>query len=44
MASEPSETPMRDWMDDHPWSSLYLCVVVTAILLLQVLEATGVVK
>lgn len=44
MESEPSKTPMRDWMDDHPFSSIYLSVVVTAVLVLQILEASGVLK
>lgn len=34
-----SDRPVRDWMDAHPWTTLYIAVVVTVILILQVIES-----
>lgn len=33
-----SERPVRDWMDEHPWTTLYIAVVVTILLILQIAE------
>lgn len=34
-----SERPVRDWMDEHPWTTLYIAVVVTILLILQIAES-----
>jgi hypothetical protein len=34
-----SPQPVRDWMNDHPWTTIYIAIVVTLLLILQVIES-----
>jgi len=41
--TERSRTPMRDWMEHHKFSTIYICAALTALLILQILDTAGVV-
>jgi hypothetical protein len=33
--------PLRDWLEIHPWTTTYIAIVVTILLILQLLEFTN---
>lgn len=39
----PGGDQLADWINEHPWTMLYIAVVVTLILVLEILEVIGVV-
>lgn len=38
---QPSDRPVRDWLDQHPATATYTATVVTFILIIQMCEVFG---
>jgi hypothetical protein len=38
MTNHPEPRPLRDWLEGHPWTTIYIACVVTILLVLQLIE------
>lgn len=41
MTEQREPRPLRDWLECHPWTTIYIAVVVTILLILQLVELTN---
>ena len=38
MVTEQGKTPVRDWFDDHPVTTVYIAVMVSILFVLQIVD------